>query len=111
MCDREAIVKSSAKALSYVEYRTVYAASGVGFCPLKGYSRQALARYIPEMFERAQIRLLPMANRAAEHAPMVTACCNACRTCVQTNILALAFAGVAGAAAFLARPLRRLLRR
>jgi hypothetical protein len=33
------------------------------------------------------------AGKYAEHAPMATACCNACRTCVQTNILTLA-AGV-----------------
>jgi hypothetical protein len=39
ICDREAIVKSSAKALSYVEYRTVDAA-GTLF-PLKGYSRSS----------------------------------------------------------------------
>jgi len=32
-----------------------------------------------------------------ENAPMATACCNACRTCVTTNILTLAMAGVAGA--------------
>ena len=55
--------------------------------------------------------MLPLANRAAEHVPMATACCNACRTCVQTNILALAFTGIAGAGTFLARPVRRFLRR
>jgi hypothetical protein len=55
------------------------------------------------MLERTQIRLLPIANRAAESAPMATACCNACRTCVQTNIIALGLAGVTGAGAFLKR--------
>ena len=55
------------------------------------------------MFERASVRMLPLANRAAEHAPMATACCNACRTCVSTNVFALALAAAGGAGAFLAR--------
>jgi hypothetical protein len=62
------------------------------------------------MLERTQIRMLPIANRAAEHAPMVTACCNACRVCVQTNALALVIAGAGGAAAFLARSARRVVK-
>jgi hypothetical protein len=59
------------------------------------------------MLERTTMRLLPLANRAAENSPMVTACCNACRTCVQTNILGLALAGLAGAGAFLVRLVKR----
>jgi hypothetical protein len=55
------------------------------------------------MFERTQIRLLPIANRATDNAPMATACCNACRTCVQTNIIVLGLAGIAGVRAFLKR--------
>jgi hypothetical protein len=50
------------------------------------------------MFERASVRMLPLANRAAEYTPMATACCNACRTCTTTNVIAL----VTGAAAALA---------
>jgi hypothetical protein len=42
-----------------------------------------------------------------EHAPMATACCNACRTCVQTNVLTLALAGIVGAGAAVARFFRR----
>ncbi len=38
-----------------------------------------------------------------EHAPMATACCNACRTCVQTNILGVALGGIAAAWAFVRR--------
>jgi hypothetical protein len=60
------------------------------------------------MFERASARMLPLANRAAEHAPMATACCNACRTCVSTNVFALAVAAAGGAGAFLARLARRM---
>jgi hypothetical protein len=36
------------------------------------------------------------AGKYGESAPMATACCNACRTCVTTNIFGLALAGIAG---------------
>ncbi|MEP6910723.1 MAG: hypothetical protein ABI896_09890 [Actinomycetota bacterium] len=42
-------------------------------------------------------RLAEVAGKYGEHAPMATVCCNACRTCVTTNIFALAAAGVSGA--------------
>jgi hypothetical protein len=32
-----------------------------------------------------------------ENAPMAAVCCNACRTCVTSNVLALAMGAVAGA--------------
>ena len=35
------------------------------------------------------------AARYAEHAPVATACCNACRACVTTNVFALVTAGLA----------------
>ena len=38
-------------------------------------------------------RMAQAAGKYGKHAPMATACCNACRTCVTTNIVA------AGAAA------------
>jgi hypothetical protein len=37
--------------------------------------------------------MLPVINRAADAAPMTTACCNACRTCVTTNLLGLVITG------------------
>jgi hypothetical protein len=47
------------------------------------------------MLERVTMKALPLANRYAEQAPMAATCCNACRTCVQTNALAaLAGAGI-----------------
>jgi hypothetical protein len=54
----------------------------------------------------ATVRVSQVAARYGEHAPMATACCNACRTCVQTNLLGIALGAVAagGAAA------RRLFR-
>jgi hypothetical protein len=70
----------------------------------------AQAVTLEHMLERTQIRMLPVANRAAEHAPMVTACCNACRVCVQTNALALVLAGIGGATAFAARFAKRIVK-
>jgi hypothetical protein len=47
------------------------------------------------MLERVTAKALPLANRYAEQAPMAATCCNACRTCLQTNALAaLAGAGI-----------------
>ena len=42
-------------------------------------------------------RLAQAAGKYGEHAPMATVCCNACRTCVTTNIFAVVATGVAGA--------------
>jgi hypothetical protein len=41
-------------------------------------------------------RAAQAAGKYAEHAPVATACCNTCRTCVTTNIFALAGAGAVG---------------
>lgn len=41
------------------------------------------------MLERATTRALPLLGRVAEAAPVTTGCCNACRTCVTTNIVGL----------------------
>jgi hypothetical protein len=48
------------------------------------------------------------AVRYGDQAPMVTACCNACRTCVQTNLIGLAFAGVTAAGFAVKRFVRQL---
>jgi hypothetical protein len=60
------------------------------------------------MLERTQVRVLPALSRTAEHAPMATACCNACRTCAQANAIALLLAGAAGIGAAVARLAGRL---
>ena len=52
-------------------------------------------------------RLTQAATRYGELAPTATTCCNACRTCVQTNLLTAALAGVAGAASFIVRRIQR----
>ena len=42
-----------------------------------------------------------------EHAPVATACCNACRACVTGNILTIATAGLAASAPRIRRAFRR----
>ena len=54
-------------------------------------------------------RIAQATGTYAEHAPMATACCNACRACATTNILSVAFAAAAGAGYALSRAARRLL--
>jgi hypothetical protein len=51
-------------------------------------------------------RLTQTAAKYADVAPAATTCCNACRTCVQTNLLTAALAAVAATGAFLARRFR-----
>jgi hypothetical protein len=51
-------------------------------------------------------RLAQAAGKYAEHAPMATACCNACRTCVQTNLLTLAVGGAVALGAAVRRAFR-----
>ena len=43
----------------------------------------------------ATLKVTQVAARYGEHAPLATACCNACRTCVQTNLVGLVFGAVA----------------
>ena len=59
------------------------------------------------MLERVTTKALPLANRYAEQAPMAATCCNACRTCVQTNIVAAVLAAVVAAGTGIARVVRR----
>jgi hypothetical protein len=56
-------------------------------------------------------RLTQAAARYGELAPTATTCCNACRTCVQTNLLTAALAGIAAAGAFVARRFPRFAAR
>jgi hypothetical protein len=54
-------------------------------------------------------RLTEAAAKYSESAPMATACCNACRTCVQTNLIGVGLAAIIGATAGIARLRRRYL--
>lgn len=60
------------------------------------------------MFERAQVKMLPVVNRAADHAPVVPACCNICRTCTTTNLIGIGTGAVLAAAYGVVRFGRRL---
>jgi hypothetical protein len=51
-------------------------------------------------------RAVQVAAKYGDNAPVATACCNACRTCVTTNLLAVATA-VAGAVGVKAARLAR----
>jgi hypothetical protein len=55
-------------------------------------------------------RLTQTAARYGEVAPQATVCCNACRTCVQSNLIGLALAGVAALGSAAPRVLRSLRR-
>jgi hypothetical protein len=55
----------------------------------------------------ATVKIGQLAAKYGEQAPVTTACCNACRSCVQTNLLSLAVAGLA----FVSAPVSRRFRR
>ncbi len=42
-----------------------------------------------------------------EHAPMAAVCCNACRTCVSTNVIGMAVGGITATAVAVATLARR----
>jgi hypothetical protein len=50
------------------------------------------------VLEKAQMRMLPLANRANDLGPAALVCCNACRSCVTTNIVGLGMAAIGGLA-------------
>jgi hypothetical protein len=55
-------------------------------------------------------RVTQAAAKYGEVAPAATVCCNACRACVQTNLFAVALAGVAAAGGSIARLARKARR-
>ena len=60
------------------------------------------------MKQIATMRITQAASKYGENAPLATTCCNACRTCVQTNLLGLAVAALAGVGLSLRRGFRKL---
>jgi len=59
------------------------------------------------MLERTTTRSLPLLNRAADLAPATQACCGVCRTCVTTNLVSVAMAGLVGVGVALRRVVLR----
>jgi hypothetical protein len=51
-------------------------------------------------------RVAQAAANYGENAPTAAVCCNACRTCVQTNLIGLALAGLVAAGTALRRVVR-----
>jgi hypothetical protein len=51
------------------------------------------------------------AGKYGENAPMAAVCCNACRTCVTTNVLGIASASVAAVGYAAANAVKRIARR
>jgi hypothetical protein len=56
----------------------------------------------------ATVRVTQAAAKYGELAPTATACCNACRTCVQANLLSVAVGGLAAFGAVVTRRFRRI---
>jgi hypothetical protein len=54
-------------------------------------------------------RVAQATAKYGENAPMAAVCCNACRTCVTTNIIGIATAAVGGAALGVATFARRVI--
>ena len=52
-------------------------------------------------------RVAQAAARYGESAPTATACCNACRTCVQTNLIGLGVGTLAAVGAAVTRRFAR----
>ena len=52
-------------------------------------------------------RIGQVAAHYGEHAPMATVCCNACRTCVTSNIIGVAMAALTATGVSVSRLLRR----
>ncbi|TML97006.1 MAG: hypothetical protein E6G03_03675 [Actinobacteria bacterium] len=52
-------------------------------------------------------RVAQAAGKYGENAPMAAVCCNACRTCVTTNVIGIVTAGIAGAGSAVAGFTRR----
>ena len=63
------------------------------------------------MKQIATVRLTQAAAKVGEQAPMTAVCCNACRTCVTTNVIGIATAALAGTGFALARFAKRVANR
>jgi hypothetical protein len=59
------------------------------------------------MYERVQMKTLPLLNKTTDVLPAAQACCGVCRTCATTNVFALLGVAVAAVAGSLSRVWRR----
>lgn len=56
-------------------------------------------------------RVAQVAGKYGDNVPSAAVCCNACRTCLTTNVIGLATAGVMAAGYGVARFARRYVKR
>jgi hypothetical protein len=63
--------------------------------------------YDVDVKQIATVRMGQVAAKYAENTPAVAVCCNACRTCVTTNIVGVLMAAAAAAGVGLRRLFRR----
>lgn len=56
-------------------------------------------------------RVVQVTAKYGDAAPMVGVCCNACRTCVTTNLVGMVTAAIGGTGYAAARFVRRVARR
>lgn len=59
------------------------------------------------MKQIASGRIGQVAAQYGEHAPMATVCCNACRTCVTSNIIGVGMAALTATGVSVSHLLRR----
>jgi hypothetical protein len=71
-------------------------------------NRGGACAYTSAMLELTSRRALPLLNKAVDLTPAVQACCGTCRSCITTNVLALAAAGLTGAALAVSRIIKRI---
>ena len=60
------------------------------------------------MRQFATVRIAQAAGKYGDHAPVATACCNVCRTCVTSNLIGLGMAGLVAVGALGKRAWQRL---
>ncbi len=73
--------------------------------PFRGLRKSGArsGRYAPRVKTIWTGRVAQAAGKYGENAPMATVCCNACRTCIQTNLIGLALGTIAAAGAAVSR--------
>jgi hypothetical protein len=65
--------------------------------------RAASRRYAPSVKTIWTSRVAQAVGKYGENAPTAAVCCNACRTCVQTNLIGLALGTLTAAGAAVSR--------
>jgi hypothetical protein len=71
---------------------------------------RAARLYTVPMRQMWQGRVIQATARYSDHVPMATVCCNACRTCIQTNLTGLALGGLAAVGVGVRRFARRFVK-